>query len=109
MPPSQQEQQLKHRHRTHHISKHLQGKHKNKSALHIMATAALVGRLGPLMPNIDAFLGRFVKGTNFLGGGAEDYVLSAGIALAFPLMRLILDRTVYDVRCTHQQPKTSGS
>jgi hypothetical protein len=49
------------------------------------------------MPNIDALLGRAVRGTNLLKGKPDDYALSLVMAMAFPLVQFALDRTVFDV------------
>ena len=59
---------------------------------------AVVAHLAKFMPNIDKFLAYFVDGTSLLQGGAIDYYLAALIALCFPLVRFILDRTIFDVR-----------
>ena len=52
--------------------------------------------------DLDGFLAWAVKGTSLLQGNAADYWLGLLIALAFPVGRLIMDRTVYDVR--HMPP-----
>jgi hypothetical protein len=58
---------------------------------------AAIESLGKMVPNIDDFIAPLVKGTPLLKGGAPDYYLSVLIAIAFPLMRWILDGTVYNV------------
>lgn len=58
---------------------------------------AAIESLGKMVPDIDAFIGPLVKGTPLLKGGAPDYYLSVLIAIAFPVMRFVLDRTVYNV------------
>jgi hypothetical protein len=52
------------------------------------------------MPDIDSALASAVKGTPLLQGGRADYWLALAIAVAFPLVRLLLDATVYDVSVT---------
>jgi hypothetical protein len=68
---------------------------------------AAVSRLQKWMPDIDGFLGALVKGTNLLQGGATDYWLMVLIALAFPVGRLIMDRTVFDVSLALRDPSRS--
>ena len=59
---------------------------------------SLIAPLARILPDIDGALAPLVRGTTLLRGGAPDYYLSALIAISFPLMRFVLDRTVYDVR-----------
>ena len=78
---------------------------------------AAVAQFQNWMPDIEGLLGSLVKGTNLLQGGAADYWLMVLIAVAFPVGRLIMDRTVYDVsleplvlrrlRAAPNQPLTS--
>jgi hypothetical protein len=58
---------------------------------------AAIGSLAKMVPDIDAMIGPLVKGTSLLKGGASDYYLSVLIAIMFPVMRFILDGTVYNV------------
>jgi hypothetical protein len=58
---------------------------------------AIIGNVAKMVPDIDAIIGPLVKGTPLLKGGAPDYYLSVVIAIMFPVMRYILDRTVYNV------------
>jgi hypothetical protein len=48
------------------------------------------------LPDVEALLGRAAAGTPFLRGGAPDYWLGAAVAAAFPLARLLLDRTLFE-------------
>jgi len=59
--------------------------------------AAIATLAKNLVPDIDGFIAPIVKGTTFLKGEAPDYYLSVLIAVMFPLMRFILDKTVYNV------------
>lgn len=58
---------------------------------------AAIASLAKMVPDIDGFIAPLVKGTPLLKGGAPDYYLSVLIAAMFPLMRFILDKTVYNV------------
>lgn len=58
---------------------------------------AAIASLTKMVPDIDGFIGPLVKGTPLLKGGAPDYYLSVLIAVMFPLMRFVLDKTVYNV------------
>lgn len=49
------------------------------------------------MEKFEAWLSRVVAGTDLLNGGQVDYLLVLAIGLAFPFLRLILDRTIFDV------------
>jgi hypothetical protein len=57
------------------------------------AWAAMLG----YVPKVDGLIARTVEGTGVLDGGSLDFMLAAMIGLAFPMLRYILDRTVYDV------------
>jgi hypothetical protein len=59
--------------------------------------AALLELVRYSMPDIDSLLARLFAGTSFLYGHFSDYVLACIIAAAFPLMRLLLDKTIYEV------------
>jgi hypothetical protein len=59
--------------------------------------AALLELVRYSMPDIDSLLARLFAGTSFLYGHFSDYVLALIIAAAFPLMRLLLDKTIYEV------------
>lgn len=48
--------------------------------------------------DFDGWLESMVRGTGLLQGGVADYLLSLMIAFAFPVIRYLLDRSVYDVR-----------
>ena len=51
------------------------------------------------LPTLDRGLEAMFGGTSFLHGDfAADYTLALGIGLCFPLVRWLLDRTVYEVR-----------
>lgn len=60
--------------------------------------AALLELVRYSVPDIDGFLGRLFADTSFLYGHLPDYVLALFIAAAFPVMRFLLDRTLYEVR-----------
>ena len=62
----------------------------------LLAAAPLARASAPGEPRIRAA----VKGTPLLQGGPADYWLALAIAVAFPLVRLLLDATVYDVSVT---------
>ena len=47
--------------------------------------------------NVEPLLARLVAGTGLLQGGPADYLLALAIAVAFPLCRFALDRTLYTV------------
>ncbi len=53
--------------------------------------------LASIIPDIDAILTHIFKGTSLLQGHSTDYLLSLAIAVAFPFVRLVLDKSVYDV------------
>jgi len=58
----------------------------------------IVPSLKGAMPDIDDLLAAAVNGTDLLKGNNIDYLLALLIAVAFPIVRWILDRTLYDVR-----------
>jgi hypothetical protein len=47
---------------------------------------------------LESFLGIVFNNTGLLHGSPVDFVLAGIIAVAFPLARLVLDRTLFDVR-----------
>lgn len=48
-------------------------------------------------PDVEGLLAAAFGGTGLLQGGLSDYVLALAIAIAFPIMRWIMDRKVYGV------------
>lgn len=51
----------------------------------------------PYIPDIDSSLEKLIGGTGLLQGGWSDYAFSMLIALLFPIVRYILDKTAFDV------------
>lgn len=50
------------------------------------------------LPDIDGYLAKAVNGTAFFKGNVEDdYLLALVFAISFPLLRWILDGTIFDV------------
>ena len=50
-------------------------------------------------PDAERWLVAAFKGTGLLQDRSSDLVLAAAIALAFPAVRWLMDRSVYEVRC----------